>query len=106
MHPQNTTMKTILKAIISQVSKHNCIWLTIFFVLFIGFFDSNSVVRRFELLQTNDALRDEISKYEAKYAEDTRELEKLDNSPEAVERVARMKLLMKSNDEDIYIVSH
>lgn len=98
-------MKKVLKQIFSRLSKHNCLWLTIFFVVLIGFVDSNSVVRRIELLQTNNELRQEILKYETKYNEDTRELEKLDNSPEAVERVARMKLLMKSNDEDIYVIT-
>ena len=42
--------------------------------------------------------------YEEKKKKATQELNALENSQEAVERVARVNLYMKNADEDVYVV--
>lgn len=80
-------------------------WLvTIFFVVVVGFLDQNSFLNLFFLLQKNSELKDEIAHYAQQYADDSKALRLLDTSEEAVEKVARVNLLMKNDNEDIYVV--
>lgn len=80
-------------------------WLaTIFFIVVVGFLDSNSFYNLFLLWQTNQRLKAEIALYERQYEEDTHSLLQLDASPQAVEKVARLNLLMKTDNEDVYVV--
>ncbi len=79
-------------------------WTILLFVAWVGFFDDNSYYHRYELDQQNEALRSDIRQYEERYNSDTRELNDLQQNPEAVERVARVNLLMKTADEDVYVI--
>ncbi len=79
-------------------------WTILFFVAWVGFFDDNSYYHRYELDAQNEALRADIRQYEERYNSDTRELNDLQRNPEAVERVARVNLLMKTADEDVYVI--
>ena len=66
--------------------------------------DENSLISRYQLHARNEATRAEIRKYEEQYMRDQRDLQEMQNSPDAVERVARMDLLMKTPDEDVYVI--
>ena len=66
--------------------------------------DENSLISRYQLHTRNEATRAEIRKYEEQYLRDQRDLQEMQNSPDAVERVARMDLLMKTPDEDVYVI--
>lgn len=80
-------------------------WLaTLFFILTAGFLDEFSLMNLVKLLSKNADLRAEIRHYEQQYEHDRRTLRQLANSPEAVEKVARVNLLMKTANEDIYVV--
>lgn len=83
---------------------HRSIWATIFFIAVVGFFDENSYWNLFKQQQANAVLRAEIASYEKEYTEGTQRLHQLSRSQDAVEKIARVNLLMKSDDEDIYIV--
>ena len=73
-------------------------WLTtLFFIVVVGFVDHNSFLNLF-------FLQEEIAYYEQKYAEDSKALRLLNTSAEAVEKVARVNLLMKNDNEDVYVV--
>ena len=45
----------------------------------------------------------EIEKYRKQYEEDTEKLKELTTNPEALEKIAREKYLMKKPDEDIFV---
>lgn len=77
---------------------------TVFFVVVVGFVDDNSVVNLLKQWQVNSELRAEIDHYEQEYSEANTRLRHLANSQEAVEEVARVNLLMKSEDEDVYLI--
>ena len=79
-------------------------WITIFFTVTLGFLDDNSVVRLLTLKHENAILEEKIEKYEQDYEMAAKELQQLDVSQEAIERMARVKLQMKTDEEDIYIL--
>lgn len=85
------------------ITRHRYLCVICFFVAVIGFLDTNSFLARYRLHEENNALRKEIKRYEQKYERDTRELESLKNNQEAIERVARLRLFMKTADEDVYV---
>lgn len=86
------------------IVRQKYLWTIVAFVAIVGFLDTNSFRHHYELRQQNNALRKEIYEYEATYAADTRELRELEHNPEAVERVARVNLYMKTADEDVYVI--
>ncbi|MDO5075380.1 MAG: septum formation initiator family protein [Bacteroidales bacterium] len=76
----------------------------LFFVVTVGFLDENSFYNYYRLWSKNKELTAEIKQYEKQYEADTRALHQMATSPEAVEKVARVNLLMKTSNEDIYVV--
>ena len=93
-----------LNAVVGHLRRHKYLWTTLVFLLIIGVLDENSLIYRYQLHARNEATRAEIRKYEAQYMRDQRDLQEMQNSPVAVERVARMDLLMKTPDEDVYVI--
>lgn len=90
--------------LISFLWSRRSLWATVFFVAVVGFLDENSVANLIGQWHRNAELRSEIKQYEDQYDEATQRLKLLSSSQEAVEEVARVNLLMKSNDEDVYII--
>lgn len=97
-------MRQRLKRIALTLVRQKYFWTLLAFVIIVGFLDPNSFLQRYRLHSQNEALRSQIKTYEDQYAQDTRELYELERSPEAVERVARVDLYMKTPDEDIYVI--
>ena len=93
-----------LKRAVLLVISQKYLWTILAFIAIVGFLDTNSFLRLFELRRQNAALRAEIAEYEARYNADTKALHDLMNNPEAVERVARVNLNMKTADEDVYVI--
>ena len=93
-----------LNVVASPLRRHKYLWTTLVFLLIIGVLDENSLISRYQLHARNEATRAEIRKYEEQYQRDQRDLQEMQNSPDAVERVARMDLLMKTPDEDVYVI--
>ena len=80
------------------------LWTILVFIAVVGFLDQNSMWRLHELRLQNEALREEIKQYEDRYNADSKALEDLLTNPEAVERVARVNLYMRTPDEDVYVI--
>ncbi len=74
------------------------------FLLIFVFLDENSLIRRFQHKQEIRTLNEEIEKYRGIYVRDTERLNQLETNPEVIEKIAREKYLMKTADEDIYII--
>lgn len=83
--------------------KHKYVLATAIFVLIIGVLDENSLIRRAMHRHEIAQLKAEIKRYTLQFEEDTRRLEELNNNPEAIEKIARERYLMKTQDEDIFI---
>ena len=97
-------IKSFFSKIGTWIWRFKYIWTFLLFALIIGVLDTNSLWRRYNIRQENDALRAEIEAYEEQFEADKRELRALQNDPEVVEEVARMRLFMKKPDEDVYII--
>ena len=73
------------------------------FLVIIVFLDENSLIQRAKHRQEINALTSEIEKYRKQFEEDTQTLKELTDNPEALEKVAREKYLMKKPNEDVFI---
>lgn len=75
---------------------------TVFFI-WIGFIDENSLLQRLEFEKELNQLQNDKDYFQNKIKTDTYEMEALDKD-ENLERIAREKYLMKTNDEDIFVI--
>ena len=73
------------------------------FLVIIVFLDENSLIQRQKHQQEINTLKAEIERYRQQFEEDTRNLKELTSNPEAMEKIAREKYLMKRPNEDVFI---
>ena len=73
------------------------------FLLIIGFLDENSLYTRYQRNVEIGTLKCEIDKYQTQYEAETAQLEALEHSFVAVEKMARERYLMKRPNEDIFV---
>lgn len=73
------------------------------FLVIIVFLDENSLIQRQQHQQEINTLKAEIERYRQQFEEDTRKLKELTSNPEAMEKIAREKYLMKRPNEDVFI---
>ncbi|NDW11650.1 septum formation initiator family protein [Bacteroides sp. 214] len=92
-----------LTSLWSIVRKHKYLITVVGFLVLIVFIDENSLVRRAKYEVQIREMRQEIEKYKAAYEESTERLNELMTNPEAIERIAREKYLMKKPNEDIFV---
>ena len=85
---------TLLQSAFYYICRHKYLITISAFLIIIVFLDENNLIRR---------LNEEIAKYRKMYEEDTERLNELSTNPEAIEKIAREKYLMKNPNEDIYI---
>lgn len=85
------------------IGRHKYIITLIIFGIIIVFLDENSLIQRARHKDEIKTLKNEINKYRVRFEEDTERLKEITNNPEALEKIAREKYLMKKPDEDIFI---
>jgi cell division protein FtsB len=92
-----------LLTIWNHIRRHKYLITIVAFLVVIVFFDENSLIQRAQHKREISTLKSEIARYRKQYEEDTRKLKELMNNPEALEKIAREKYLMKKPNEDIFI---
>ena len=92
-----------LLTIWNHIRRHKYLITILAFLVMIVFLDENSLIQRAKHRQEINALTSEIEKYRKQFEEDTQTLKELTDNPEALEKVAREKYLMKKPNEDIFI---
>ena len=92
-----------LLTIWNYIRRHKYMITVLIFIVVIGFLDENSLIQRVKHRSEISALNREIEKYRKQYEEDTEKLKELTTNPEALEKIAREKYLMKKSDEDIFV---
>ena len=92
-----------LMTVWNYIRQHKYLITIVAFLVIIVFLDDNSLIQRAKHRQEYNALTDEIEKYKKQYEEDTEKLKELTDNPEAMEKIAREKYLMKKPNEDIFI---
>ena len=92
-----------LTTIWTYIRQHKYLITVVAFLVIIVFLDENSLIQRAKHQQEINTLNSEITKYRKQFEEDTETLKELTNTPEAMEKIAREKYLMKKPNEDIFI---
>ena len=92
-----------LMTVWSYIRQHKYLITIVAFLVIIVFLDENSLIQRAKHRQEINALTSEIEKYRKQFEEDTQTLKELTDNPEALEKVAREKYLMKKPNEDVFI---
>lgn len=87
----------------NYIRRHKYMFTLVIFIIVVGFLDENSYLQRIEHQREISALNGEIDRYRKQYEEDTQKLKDLSATPEALEKIAREKYLMKKPNEDIYV---
>lgn len=77
---------------------------SLFFLIWMLFFDSNDVITQIKLSSKQAELESAKEFYESKIIEVKNDREALLNNEELLEKLAREKYLMKKETEDIYII--
>ena len=85
------------------IRQHKYLITIVIFLIIIIFLDENNLLRRAQHKYEISELKSEIERYREQYEHDTKLLEELSNNPEALEKIAREKYLMKKPNEDIFI---
>ena len=97
-------VKTILLRIL-RIPALKYIVVTILAVVPIGFLDDNSVWHHIRNKQYISELEDEIAKYEELNQSNQEKIRELDSNPKAIEKIARERYFMKTDEEDIFVLS-
>ena len=92
-----------LLTIWNYIRQHKYLITIVIFLIIIIFLDENNLLRRAQHKYEISELKSEIERYREQYEHDTKMLEELSNNPEALEKIAREKYLMKKPNEDIFI---
>lgn len=92
-----------LLTIWNYIRRHKYLITVLIFLVVIGFLDENSLIQRIKHRSEISSLNSEIEKYRKQYERDTEKLKELTTNPEALEKIAREKYLMKKPNEDIYV---
>jgi len=74
------------------------------FIVFVGFVGENCLLQRWEQKKEIARLKNEIDEQNRKFERDRVTLDNLKNNPDAMKEVARERYLMKTSDEDIYVI--
>lgn len=74
-------------------------------VVIVGFADENSVWNHIRNSRKISELESEIRLYREQYERDRAQLRQLDRDPKAIEKIARERYFMKTDDEDIFVLS-
>ena len=77
----------------------------ILFIIWMIFFDSNSLIIHIELINDINELDNQKSYYEKEIAKDNIELQ-LIQSDSGLEKYAREKLFMKKDNEEIFLIEY
>ena len=94
-----------LKLIMALVGHYKYAIVIIAGIILVGFVDENSFMRRTQLEMQISDLESEIEKYNAQNEANMKQLKALGQGPDAVEKIARERYFMHTDDEDIYVLS-
>ena len=94
-----------LKLIMALVGHYKYAIVIIAGIILVGFVDENSFMRRTQLEMQISDLESEIEKYNAQNEANMKQLKALGQGPDAVEKIARERYFMHTDDEDIFVLS-
>ena len=94
-----------LNIIWNMISHYKYVIVIVLGIVVVGFVDDNSFVQRVKYdLQISD-IKDQIKAYDETYAKNAEALHELKRDPKTIEKIAREKYFMKTDDEDVFVLS-
>jgi cell division protein DivIC len=84
--------------------KNKYLLTTVFFLVWILFFDHNNLIDRAQLIHDVNQLEGDRDYYIERIGIDSARLIELRSSPENLEKFAREQYLMKKDNEDIFVI--
>ena len=104
----NATFMKRIKTFLVRISRSKplkYVVVAIVGIVIVGFADDNSVWNHYHNKRKIAELQDEIDRFRSQYDQDVARLKSLENDPKAVEKMARERYFMKTDDEDIFVLS-
>ena len=86
------------------ILKNKFVYATLAFLVWLTFFDNNSLITQYKLSRTLGQLQDEKAYYQEEIERNKQEVKELMTNDENLEKFAREKYLMKKKDEDVFVV--
>ncbi|MFO7873776.1 MAG: septum formation initiator family protein [Bacteroidales bacterium] len=83
-------------------NKYVLVFLAVF--VWLLFFDNHSLILQWRIQQQLNELRQQKEFYQEEIRQDSMAIERLENDPDALERYAREKYMMKKEGEDVFII--
>ena len=75
-------------------------------IVIIGFVGRNSILGHLRNKHEISVLESQISKYNEQTERDMKRIRELDRNPKAIEKIARENYFMKTDEEDIFVLSN
>lgn len=98
-------MSKKLTSILAFIGHYKYLITIVVGVAYVGFLDDNSFFQRAKYDMQISDLKEEIKKYNDRNEADNVELNSIKHNPRAIEKIARERYFMKSDDEDIFVLS-
>ena len=97
-------LKTFISRI-GHIPALKYIVVTVIAIVFIGFVDKNSIWRHMRNRQHISELQDEIKRLTDQHNYNQSQIRLLGNDTKAIEKIARERYFMKTDEEDIFVLS-
>ena len=97
-------LKTFISRI-GHIPALKYIVVTVIAIVFIGFVDENSIWRHMRNRQHISELQDEIKRLTDQHNYNQSQIRLLGNDTKAIEKIARERYFMKTDEEDIFVLS-
>ena len=91
--------------ILLKILKNRYFLALVAFIVWMIFFDTNSMKRQRILNARIDEIKGMRAFYMTEIAKSNQEIYELDSNPETIEKYAREKYLMKRDSEDVFVVT-
>ncbi|WP_238784274.1 FtsB family cell division protein, partial [Blattabacterium cuenoti] len=88
----------------NKILKNKYFWISLFFFIWISFFDTNSLVLHWKLRKSINKMIIERDLLKNKISLEENFLKKLNTDIKYLEKLAREKFYMKKDDEDLFMI--
>lgn len=99
------TMSSKLTLTLRLMARYKYLIVVVLGVAFVGFIDDDSLLQLVRYNIKVAKLKEEIAVQNERNEAATRQLQELRKDPKSIERIARERYFMKSDDEDIFVLS-
>lgn len=93
-----------LKIVGKFIFKHKYASATVFFGIWIIFFDASGFIYKRNLKKEVNNIRTEVEFYKEKTLENKKKLELLKKDSKSIEKLAREKYFFKKDNEDVFVI--